>query len=73
MHRNNCFGSWGDGRFDLFGSDHQRIAVDIDHHRRRTQQDNHIDRGNPRHRRGDHLITCGYVQRHQRDVHTCCS
>ena len=71
MYWNNGFGSWGNGGFNLLRCDHKCIAVDVDHDWRRTQQDNHVEGGNPRHRRRNDLIACTYAQRHQCDVHTC--
>ena len=43
MHRNDGFSAWCNGCFDRFRRDHQRIAVDIHHYRRCTQQGNHIE------------------------------
>ena len=49
MYWNNGFGSRGDGGLNLLRCDHERIAVDVDHDWRRTQQDNHVEGRNPRH------------------------
>ena len=71
MYWNNGFGSWGNSSFNLLRCHHKRIAVDIDHDGRRTQQDNHVEGRNPRHRRRNDLVACTNAQRHQRNVHSC--
>ena len=69
VHRDDRLGPWSDRRFNRFGSNHQVIGIDIDHHRRRAEQADHVQRGDPGLRRGDHFIAGADTQRHQRNVH----
>ncbi|MNN53125.1 hypothetical protein D3C81_1678610 [compost metagenome] len=73
VHRDNGFGFRRNGGFNITGADHQRIAVNVNHHRRRTEQFNHVEGRNPGLGRGDNFVTRANVQRHQGDMHTCSS
>ena len=52
-----------------FRGDHQVVRIDVDHHRRRPQQNDHIEGGNPGLGWGNHFIAGANAHRHQRYVH----